>query len=97
MRALAKLFWGALAILLFCFALLAVNQGQVALRFLSWESPELSVFWWLLLAFFLGALVAAAGFSLVTMRLRLRQRNLDRELESSNRELEKLRNLTLQD
>jgi len=97
MRALAKLFWAALAILLFFFALLAVNQGQVALRFLSWETPELSVFWWLLAAFFLGALVTAAGFSLVTLRLRLRQRRLDRELEASNRELEKLRHLTLQD
>ncbi|NBC22210.1 MAG: DUF1049 domain-containing protein, partial [Gammaproteobacteria bacterium] len=65
MRALAKLFWAALAIVLFFFALLAVNQGQVALRFLSWETPELSVFWWLLVAFFLGALVTAAGFGLV--------------------------------
>ena len=97
MRALAKLFWAALAVLLFFFALLAVNQGQVALRFLSWETPELSVFWWLLVAFFLGALVTAAGFALVTLRLRLRERRLGKELEASHRELEKLRDLTLQD
>lgn len=97
MRALAKLFWAVLAILLFCFALLAVNQGQVALRFLSWQTPEVSVFWWLLLAFFLGAAVTAVGFGLVTLRLRLRQRGLDKRLEAADRELEKLRNLSLQD
>lgn len=97
MRALGKLFWGALAILTFCFALLAVNQGQVALRFLAWQTPELSVFWWLLLAFFLGAAVTAVGFGVVTMRLRLRQRALGRKLEASQGELEKLRDLTLQD
>jgi uncharacterized membrane protein YciS (DUF1049 family) len=97
MRALAKLFWTALAILLFCFALLAVNQGQVALRFLTWETPEVSVFWWLLLAFFLGATVCALGFGLMTVRLRLRQRSLDRQLQASRSELEKLRDLTLQD
>lgn len=97
MRALAKLFWTAVAILLFCFALLAVNQGQVALRFLSWETPEVSVFWWLLLAFFLGAAVSAIGFSLATIRLRLRQRTLDKQLRASRGELEKLRDLTLQD
>ncbi|MEQ8859215.1 MAG: lipopolysaccharide assembly protein LapA domain-containing protein [Pseudomonadales bacterium] len=97
MRALAKLFWAVLAILLFCFALLAVNQGQVALRFLSWQTPEVSVFWWLLLAFFLGVAVSAIGFGLVTLRLRLRQRSLGKQLEASDRELKELRNLTLQD
>jgi uncharacterized membrane protein YciS (DUF1049 family) len=97
MRALAKLFWVGLAILFFCFALLAVNQSQVTLRFLSWETPEVSVFWWLLLAFFLGAGVSGVGFGLVTLRLRLRQRAADRELEASRQELDKLRRLTLHD
>ena len=91
MRGLAKLFWAVLAILLFCFALLAVNQGQVALRFLSWETPEVSVFWWLLLAFFLGVAVTSAGFGLVTLRLRLRQRSLGKQLEAADRELKALR------
>ena len=97
MRALAKLFWAGLAILLFCFALLAVNQSQVSLRFLSWESPEVSVFWWLLLAFLLGAGVSAVGFGLVTMRLRLQRRSQGRELDAARQELEKLRQLTLRD
>lgn len=97
MRALAKLFWAVLAIVVFCFALLAVNQGQVALRFLGWQSAEISVFWWLLLAFFCGVGVSAIGFGVVVVRLRLRQRHLNKRLDASTEELEKLRNLTLQD
>lgn len=97
MKTLARLFWAALAIVLFCFALLAVNQAQVALRFLDWQTPEVSVFWWLLLAFLLGLVVAALGFGLASLRMRLRQRALNKELDASRRELERLRNLTLQD
>jgi len=97
MKTLARLFWAALAIVLFCFALLAVNQTQVALRFLDWQTPEVSVFWWLLLAFLLGLVVAALGFGLASLRMRLRQRALNKELDASRRELERLRNLTLQD
>lgn len=97
MTTLGRLVWAVLAVVLFCFALLAVNQGQVALKFLVWQTPEVSVFWWLLLAFVLGALVTAVGFSLVSLRLRLRLRSLNRQLDESRRELEKLRQLTLQD
>lgn len=97
MKALGKLLWVALAVLIFCFALLAVNQRQVSLEFLAWHTPEVSVFWWLLLAFLVGALVSAIGCSLASMRLRMRQRALNKELDASRRELEKLRNLTFQD
>ncbi len=78
-----------LAVLVFCFALLAVNQSQVTLTFLNWHTPELSVFWWLVAAFLLGALVSAIGFGLASMRLRLRQRSLTRQLDVARRELEK--------
>ena len=97
MKALGRLVWAALAVVLFCFALLAVNQSQVALRFLAWQTAEVSVFWWLLLAFLLGATVSALGFGLASLRLRMRQRTLNKELDASKRELEKLRNLTFQD
>lgn len=97
MKALGRLFWAALAILLFCFALLAVNQSQVTLRFLSWQTPEVSVFWWLLSAFLLGVTVTALGCGLASLRLRMRQRSLNKELDAARRELEKLRNLTFQD
>jgi uncharacterized integral membrane protein len=96
-KALGKLFWAVLAIALFCFALLAVNQRQVSLKFVAWQTPEVSVFWWLLLAFLLGAMLSAFGFGLASMRMRMRQRTLNKELDVSRRELEKLRNLTFQD
>jgi uncharacterized membrane protein YciS (DUF1049 family) len=97
MKALGRLFWAVLAVVLFCFALLAVNQSQVALRFLAWRTPEISVFWWLLLAFLLGATVTALGFGLASLKLRMRQRALNKELDASRRELEKLRTLTFPD
>lgn len=97
MTFLTRLLWALIALALFCFALLAVNQSQIALRFLNWQTPELSVFWWLLAAFVLGILLASLGCMLVSVRARLRQRQLRKELEAAQRELEKLRNLTLQD
>lgn len=97
MKAVGKLFWAILAVFLFCFALLAVNQSQVALEFLVWRTPEISMFWWLLLAFLLGVLLSTFGFAVATMRTRMRQRALNKELDASRREIDKLRNLTLQD
>ena len=41
--------------LVFVLAALAVNQQQVALNFVSWQTPfTLSIFWWLLMALLLG-------------------------------------------
>lgn len=97
MKFLIRLCWVLLGVMLFCFALLAVNQTQVALRFLSWQTPEVSVFWWLLAAFVTGLLAGALGVGLSSLRLRLRQRSLGRELQASKGELQKLRALTLQD
>lgn len=97
MKALGKLFWAVVVVFAFCFALLAVNQSQVALTFLTWRTPEVSMFWWLLLAFLLGVALSTLGFALASMRLRMRQRALNKELDASRRELEKLRNLTFQD
>lgn len=97
MKFLIRLCWVLLAVLLFCFALLAVNQDQVALRFLSWQTPEVSVFWWLLAAFLLGLTLGATAVGLGSLRLRLKQRSLGRELQASRGELQKLRALTLQD
>jgi uncharacterized integral membrane protein len=71
---LVRLFWVVFALLLFVFALLAVDQESVALRLLSWRTPEVSVFWWLLLAFTLGAVLSGIGFGLMSLRLRWRHR-----------------------
>lgn len=97
MKALARLLWAAMAVVLFCIALLAVNQSQVALRFLGWQTPEVSVFWWLLLAFILGVCVSAVACSLATLRLRMQQRSVAKQLDAANREIEKLRAVTLED
>ena len=41
--------------MVFVFAALAVNQQQVALSCVSWQTPfTLSIFWWLLMALLLG-------------------------------------------
>lgn len=74
LHALVRLFWVVFALLLFVFALLAVDQDAVALRLLSWRSPEISVFWWLLLAFTLGVVLSGIGFGLMSLRLRWRHR-----------------------
>ncbi len=88
---LIRLFWAALALLLFLFAALAVNQGHIALEFLIWRTPEVSVFWWLLVAFALGLLVGITGLTLVSMKQGLRNRRLSKQLEERNQELQKLR------
>jgi uncharacterized membrane protein YciS (DUF1049 family) len=89
--ALGKLLWAVAAVVLFAFALLAVNQGHIALRFLDWQTPEVSVFWWLLAAFMLGVLCASLGYGIAAVRSRLRERSLNRQLEESRRELETYR------
>ena len=94
---LAKLFWVLLAVLLFFFAALAVNQEPVALKFLNWSTPEWSVFWWLLAAFGLGLLLGLFGITVLTTRLSLKNRKLTRQLGNAEQELHKVRHLTLQD
>jgi uncharacterized integral membrane protein len=89
--AFSRLLWAIAALVLFFFALLAVNQNRVALRFLTWETPPISVFWWLLAAFLLGALCASLACSVTALRGRMRQRALNRQLDESRRELQRYR------
>ena len=86
-----------LAIVLFLVGLFAVDQTPVTLAFLAWRSPELSVFWWLLGAFGLGAVVGMVGAGLATVRRSLEHRKLRRELERNNAELRQLRSASLHD
>jgi uncharacterized integral membrane protein len=67
----------SLALCVVVFGLLAVNQTPVALRFLIWETPSVSLFWWLLLAFVFGLLVGGASAVMGGMRRRARQRALE--------------------
>ena len=80
-----RLLWRLLAALvgfaLFLFAVIAVNQEQVSIRFLTWRSPEWSLYWWLLIAFLAGAAVGAAallpGRAKGTLRIRRLRKALD--------------------
>lgn len=92
---LTRLFFGILAILLFFLAALAVNQAPIALHFLAWQTPELSVFWWLLIAFVGGLLLGLLGITVLLSRQSLRNRRLSKQLAQSERELADLRKVTL--
>ena len=59
-----------LALLAFCLAGLAVNQEPIALKFVTWHTPPLSVFWWLLAAFGTGLLLGLLGISASERELR---------------------------
>lgn len=94
---LGRLLVAVLAAVAFGFAALAVNQNEVALRFLAWETPAISLFWWLLLTFGVGLAIGLLGMGFVSVRARFRQRSLSRRLDASEQELRKLRNLSLHD
>jgi uncharacterized integral membrane protein len=83
--------------MVFFLAVLAVNQDPVSLKFLTWQTPEWSVFWWLLAAFGLGLLLGLLGITVLSTRLSLKNRKLTKQLGNAEQELRKVRNLTLQD
>jgi uncharacterized integral membrane protein len=74
MHALRRVAGVSLALCVALFGLLAVNQTPVALRFLIWETPSVSLFWWLLLAFVFGLLVGGLSAVVGGVRRRARQR-----------------------
>ncbi|HEY5681523.1 MAG TPA: LapA family protein [Pseudomonadales bacterium] len=91
---LSRFFWALLALLVFCLAGLAVNQEPISLKFVTWQTPQLSVFWWLLAAFSTGVLLGLVGISVVRARLGLKNRSLVKRLEASERELRRLRSVS---
>ena len=62
MRRLSRWVSMAAFIVVAVISVLAVidNRSLVALRFLGWSTPELSVYWWLVAAFVLGVIVGSA-------------------------------------
>jgi uncharacterized integral membrane protein len=86
-----------LVIVVFLFGLFAVKQTPTSLQFLDWQTRELSVFWWLLIAFVLGLLLGVTGSALITMKRAIQNRHMRRELDQSRQELVRLRNITLHD
>ena len=93
---LSRLLWALAALVLFFFAALAVNQDSIALKFLVWQTPEVSVFWWLLAAFLLGLLLGLVGMVVGSARSGLKRRRLQHQLSASEKELHKLKGDTAQ-
>ncbi len=82
---------GIVALALFLLAVVAVNQEQVSVRFLSWKTPEWSLYWWLLIAFFAGVGVGALTLLLSPTKGALAMRRLRKqwqEAEARAREAE---------
>ena len=79
------------ALVLFLLAVVAVNQEQIALKFLAWQTPALSVFWWLLIALLLGLGLGLATAMGMTVRRSMRNRRLRKELRTANEQLQRLR------
>lgn len=88
---LSRLLWVLTALVLFFLAALAVNQDAIALKFLSWRTPEISVFWWLLAAFLLGLFLGLVGMTFVSARSGLQRRRLQHQLGVSEKELTRLK------
>ena len=81
---LKSLLFVCVLILVFLFAALAVNQQQVALSFVRWETPfTLSILWWLFLALMLGLFLGWL-YSLVRhLPLRMQVRKLKKSLAAA--------------
>lgn len=93
---MATLRWLALAILLvvvLVFGMLAVNQEVVSLRLLDWQTPEISVFFWLLAAFALGLSAGVVGMMLSGVRHRLECRRLRKQIDGRDKELAALKSV----
>ena len=94
---LLRLLWGLLALVAFFLAALAVNQDEIILTFLRWETPSLSVFWWLLGAFGCGLVLGLLTIPVIVARERLKHRVLSKRLAQAESELSQVPNNALQE
>jgi len=76
-------------ILVVVISVLAVidNRGRVALHFLGWATPELSIYWWLVVAFSIGVAVGWISAGVRVLRAVSGNRRLRRDLDRSQTEL----------
>ena len=91
MKWISRLFWFLLLAAMFLLALLTVNQQKVELTFLDWQTPELSVFWWLLIAFGVGLSLGLIAAMINSTKHSLRHRRANKELKARDKELDALR------
>jgi uncharacterized membrane protein YciS (DUF1049 family) len=89
MRRLARWTTAIAFILVVAISVLAVidNRGHVALHFLNWATPEVSVYWWLVGAFALGVAVGWISAGVRILRVLSGNRRLRRDLDRSRTEL----------
>lgn len=67
------------------------NRGVVALHFLSWATPEISIYWWLVGAFAIGVTVGWISAGVRVLRALSGNRRLRRDLDRSKTELERFK------
>lgn len=97
---MASLRWLAFivfALVVLVFGMLAVNQESVSLRLLDWQTPEVSVFFWLLAAFALGLSAGVVGMMLSGVKHRLERRKLNKTLAAQTKEIAALKSVVPQD
>jgi uncharacterized integral membrane protein len=87
-----SVFW-FVAVIVFLVALLAAadNSEEVALRFLSFETPVWPISWWMLLAFVVGVLFGNLLNLVSNTRLRMNARSASKTAEVRARELDQVR------
>ncbi|HTO59103.1 MAG TPA: LapA family protein [Pseudomonadales bacterium] len=71
------------------------NRNHVALHFLGWATPELSIYWWLVSAFALGVLVGWVSAGVRVVRAVAGNRRLRRDLDRSRTELDRAKGNTI--
>lgn len=76
MRSIAKLTVAILFVAVLMLGALAMidNQARIALHFLDWQTFQLSIYWWLLIALASGCLMGWIFASLGSLRRRVRRR-----------------------
>ncbi|MCP5181356.1 MAG: DUF1049 domain-containing protein [Pseudomonadales bacterium] len=91
MKALRRLLWVVVLLFVAVLAAVAVNQQPVSLKFLVWQTPQWSVFWWLLVAFVAGGLLGHALALLSTIPTRIDRRRIRKSLQVAEGEVARLR------
>ncbi|MGB2063748.1 hypothetical protein MGA5115_02239 [Marinomonas gallaica] len=85
-----------LAFFLFIGLFFAIRNGQViTLDLVLWQSPELSVALYMIIAFAVGVILALASSSMLLFRLERRARKQNKQLVNLQTEIDNLRKASL--
>ncbi|MCO4786867.1 lipopolysaccharide assembly protein LapA domain-containing protein [Marinomonas atlantica] len=85
-----------LAFFLFIGLFFAIRNGQViTLDLVLWQSPELSVALYMIIAFAVGVILALASSSMLLFRLERRSRKQNKQLVNLQTEIDNLRKASL--